>query len=257
MKTLLKTSLHISLLVFSLQSFAAPKSKSKAPSAEELLKAADRARGAVAATEGITWKITVVSKDAQTDNTVKYIVQVKGDDALAEAIDPPGKKGELMLFNDRNLHYYKPGKTRKPMPISPRQKLLGQAANGDIASTNYYRDYDGTVVGEEKINDTQAWKLELKAKAKNVTYDKIIYWVSKQEKLGVKADFLTVSGEKVKSSTFEYKNKMNIGSEQYPFVSKMTIADALNTKSITTIDYQEPKQENHADSRFNVNNLAR
>lgn len=241
------------ILAFSLLG-AAP---TKMPSAEELLKVADRARGAVVATEGITWNIKVNSEDGSNTNTISYIVQVKGNDALAEATAPPRSKGELLLFNDRNLWFFKPGNTRKPVAISPRQKLMGQASNGDIASTNYYRDYDGTVVGEEKIGDTATWKMELKAKAKNVTYDKIIYWVSKQDKLGVKADFLTVSGEKFKSATFEYKNKMHIKGDQYPFVSKMTITDALNPKSITTISYMEPKQENHPDSRFNVNNLVR
>lgn len=227
------------------------------PQAEDLLKASDRARGAVAASEGITWKISVSSKEGSSSNEVKYLVQVKGDDALAEAIDPPRNKGELMLFNNRNLWFFKPGNTKKPLAISPRQKLSGQAANGDIASTNYFRDYSGSVVGEEKVNGVDVWKLNLKAKSKSMTYDQITYWISKKDKLGVKADFLTVSGEIFKSATFEYKNKMQLGSDSYPFVSKMVITDALNPKNVTTIEYQSPKQEKHEDSKFNVNNLAR
>src|SRR5688500_3017499 len=112
------------------------------PAAEELLKDADRARGA--AEDGISWEIDVETLEDGQTNKVHYLVKVKGNDALAEATAPARNKGEMMLFNDRNLWFFKPG-IKKPVAISARQKLMGQAANGDIASTNYYRDYDGKV----------------------------------------------------------------------------------------------------------------
>lgn len=224
------------------------------PAAEDLLKEADRARGA--AEDGITWDIDLKTQGESKDATVSYSVKVKGVDALAEATAPAKNKGEMMLFNDRNLWFFKPG-LKKPVAISARQKLMGEAANGDIASTNYFRDYAGTVVGEEKIDGADTWKLDLKAKAKNVTYDGIRYWISKDKRLGVKAEFLTVSGEVFKRATFEYNNKMAIGGKDFPFVSKMTITDALNDKNITTISYASPRQEKLADSLFNVNNLVR
>ena len=224
------------------------------PAAEELLKEADRARGA--ADDGIAWDIDVHTVEETKDSTVSYSVKVKGVDALAEATAPAKNKGEMMLFNDRNLWFFKPG-LKKPVAISARQKLMGQAANGDIASTNYVRDYEGKIVGEEKVNGVDTWKLELKAKAKNVTYDGIRYWIDKAQKLGVKAEFLTVSGEVFKRAAFEYKNKMTAGGKDFPFVSKMSITDALNDKNLTTIVYASPRPEKVADSVFNVNNLVR
>jgi hypothetical protein len=134
---------------------------------------------------------------------------------------------------------------------------MGQASNGDLASTNYARDYDGTIVGSEKVDGQDTWKLDLKAKSKNVTYDKIRYWVSKKERLGVKAEFLTVSGDVFKRATFEYKNKLENAGKSFPFVSKMVITDALNKASVTTLDYKRPRGEKHADALFNVNNLIR
>ena len=56
-----------------------------------------------------------------------------------------------MLFNDRIIWFVKPG-LRRPVSISARQRLSGDAANGDIASTNYARDYEGTLAGEEAVN---------------------------------------------------------------------------------------------------------
>jgi hypothetical protein len=134
---------------------------------------------------------------------------------------------------------------------------MGQASNGDIASTNYARDYDGTFSGSEKVDGQDTWKLDLKAKAKNVTYDRIRYWVSKKDRLGIKAEYLTVSGDVFKRATFEYKNKLEEGGKSYPFVSKMVISDAVNKSLVTTLNYKLPRREKHAESLFNVNNLVR
>ncbi len=226
------------------------------PSADELLKASDRARGSAAVTDGLTWEVTVDSDDGSTKNSVTYALKVKGADALAEAMAPPRNKGETMLFNDRNIWFFKPG-LKKPVAISPRQKLMGQAANGDIASTNYARDYDGTLIGTEKVQGQDAWKLELKAKAKNVTYDRIRYWIGKKDRLGIKAEFLTVSGDVFKRATYEYKNKLDTDGKSMPFVSKVVITDAVNVKSKTDLIYKSPKPAKHADAVFNVNNLVR
>lgn len=246
----IRTTLLASLAAIS---FAAP-SFAQTPEAALLLKEADRARGA--AEEGISWEIDVDTIEDGSTNKVHYLVKVKGVDALAEATAPARNKGEMMLFNDRNLWIFRPG-NKKPMAISPRQKLMGQAANGDIASTNYARDYDGTVIGSDMVDGVDCWKLDLKAKAKNVTYDGIHYWISKAGKVGVKAEFLTVGGKMFKSATFEYKNTMKSGGKEYPFVSKMTIVDALKADNKTTISYGTPKAEKLADSLFNVNNLVR
>jgi hypothetical protein len=224
------------------------------PSAEDLLKAADRARGA--AEEGIAWDAKVDTMDDGNASSVRYLIKVKGKDALAEATDPPRNKGEMLLFNDRNIWFFKPG-LKKPVAISARQRLLGQAANGDIASTNYYRDYDGKLVGEDVVDGTPAYRLELKAKAKNVTYDGIRYWISKKDRVGVKGEFLTVGGDVFKTATFEYKNVMKKGAETYPFVSKMRIVSATKPADWTEIDYESPKSAAHPDSIFNVNNLLR
>ncbi len=223
--------------------------------AEDLLKDSDQARGTVES--GVRWQSQVITLDSEGEKKVRYEVKVKGVDALAEALEPARSKGETMLFNDRNLWFFRPG-LKKPMAISPRQKLMGQAANGDIASTNYYRDYVGKLVGEETVNGQPCYKLELKAKAKNVTYDGIRYWITKDTRLGIKADFLTLSGETFKFATMEYNNKIkNKQGKEQTFISKMVIVDALNPKNQTTILYESLVLEDQPDKIFNINNISR
>lgn len=226
----------------------------QAPPADRLLKDADRARGGLAT--GITWQATVETTEAGASSSRTFLVKARGDDALVEALAPPRHKGELMLFNDRTIWFVKPG-LRRPVSISARQRLHGDAANGDIASTNYARDYEGMVVGEDTVGGKPVWTLELKARARNVTYDRIRYWVSKKGHLGVKAEFLTVGGDVFKTASFEYGNRARTPAGEFEFVSRMTIADATGAGTVTTITFGPPRLEPHPASMFNINNVVR
>ena len=223
------------------------------PTAEDLLKAADRARGGLE--KGITWEVKLVASEDGDRSERTFVVRARGDNANVESLAPPRTKGEVMLFNDRTIWYVKPG-LRKPISISARQKLSGLAANGDIASTQYARDYAGTVAGEETLDGVKTWKLELKAKAGNVTYDRIRYWIAQEQRLGVKAEFLTVDGKVFKTATFQYTNKLTVDGAEQAFVSAMNIVDA-SSQDTTEIRYGTPRAEEHAASMFNVNNIVR
>ena len=227
-----------------------------APNGNELLHTSDRARGAAASLQGLTWTADVNSVEDGDARKVTYSLKVKGNDAIAEVMLPARQKGEIILFNDRNLWFYKPG-IKKPVSISARQKLLGQAAYGDIASTNYARDYESVSVIAEMLNGMETWKLDLKAKSKNVTYDHIRYWVAKKDQIAVKAEFLTVSGEIFKTATFKHGNTVKIGGATFPFIDEMRIQDAHNQQNITTITYKEAKEQAHSSALFNVNNLIK
>lgn len=224
------------------------------PAAQDLMVASDKARGALASSKGIRWTAQVTSVEEGKKSETQYLIKCRGDNAWAQVQEPARQKGEIMLFNDRNIWFFRPG-LKKPVSISPRQKLMGQAANGDIASTNYARDYEATIIGEEQISGEANWKLDLKAKAKNVTYDRIRYWVSKERKLGVRAEFLTLQGEVFKSAEFTYKNVLVVADKKVPFVSEMVIKD--NQANVTTITYNGPREEEQPEGLFNVNNLVR
>ena len=225
------------------------------PDAATLLRDSDRARGSLE--RGVTWTIEVEAHEEGTVSRSTWLVRARGDDGLAEALTPPRRKGEVMLFDDRSIWYVKPG-LRRPIAISPRQRLQGEAANGDVSATNYARDYEGVVAGEDEVNGEPAWRLELKARAKDVTYDRIRYWISKRRRLGLKAEFLTVGGDVFKTATFEYGNRVRLpGGEEIDFVSRMTIRDALGAGDFTVLDYRSPRAGTHPASLFNVNNVGR
>ncbi len=222
-------------------------------SPETILKNADQARGNVA---GIEWiiKLDSLENGRQQSRTLK--VKSRDRNSLAEFLKPARVRGRKLLMLDRNMWFVKPG-LKKPVPISPRQKLSGGAANGDIASTNYAGDYRAESVTDDTVNNEECYLFDLMSENKKVTYDRIRYWISKKRNVGVKAEFYTVSGKLLKTAIFEYGNTLEINGETRPFVSKMVITDGVVPENVTTMIYDQVTVMEIPDSTFNLNLLRR
>lgn len=226
-----------------------------ADDAASLLKESDRSRGSIKG--GIVWKAIVSTSEDGDETTREFKIQARADDAYVEASSPAKNRGEIYIFNDRNMWFFKPS-LKRPVSISARQRLVGQASNGDIASTHYARDYAAVI--EKTEDDPTLGKMHvlmLTAKSKNLTYDKIRYWISDKTKLAMKAEFLTIQGKPFKIGTMKYANKITVDGKAIPFVSELAIYDAKNKKNKSVITYEKPEVSNVPTSIFNVNNLTR
>lgn len=196
-----------------------------APDAQALLQRADQARGG--GLPGIVWEIDLVSREGdKIADQQRLEVRAVDDASVAETLEPARFKGSKLLQVGRNMWLTRPGLS-KPIPISPRQRLSGQAANGDIAATNYAADYSAELAGLESIDGEDCQVLNLAARHKRATYDRVRYWVSVKREVGVKAEFYSLSGKLLKTARFDYANHIEHHGRHIPFVSRMTIRDAL------------------------------
>jgi hypothetical protein len=220
---------------------------------EEILKKSDEARGN---TEGTEWEIAITSIESGREQQRTIKVSARSFKSLAEFLAPANVKGQKMLMIDRNMWFAKPGLS-KAVPISPRQKLLGGAANGDIASTNYAGDYKITQASEDTVGKEPCYLFDLAAVDKKATYDRIKYWISKERLAGVKAEFYTVSGKMFKTAVFEYNNSITIDGEKRPFISKMIITNAIMKEDVTTMSFHKVVFRKIPDSLFNLNLLVK
>ena len=224
-----------------------------AMSPKEILTKADEARGNA---EGVEWEIAIESVEGGRQQQRTIRVTARGFNSLAEFLAPPNVKGQKLLMLDRNMWFAKPGLS-KAVPISPRQKLLGGAANGDIASTNYAGDYKIVETSEGLVNKEACYLFDLSAVDNRATYDRIKYWVSKERLVGLKAEFYTVSGKMFKTATFEYENSVKIGGQPRTFISQMVITSAVMKEDITTMSYRKASIKKVPDSIFNLNLLTK
>jgi outer membrane lipoprotein-sorting protein len=228
---------------------SAQRAADTAPSADALLESSDRSRGG--GLPGLAWTIEIVSTDADGETRQVLSAIARDDDSRVDYTAPEKSRGQFVIILGRNMWFSRPG-LRKPVPLSPRQRLIGEAANGDIATTNYRSDYRATLGAQESIDGEMCQVLDLSAKAKNVTYDRIRYWVSLSRGVGVQAEFYTVSGKLLKRARFEYDHQLEFGGAAFRFVSRMTITDAINPASRTVMSYRDVRIAEPDPSRFEL-----
>ncbi len=140
----------------------------------------------------------------------------------------------------------------KPVRITPLQRLVGQASNGDVAKTYYASDYTAVLLGEERIKGHPCARLELTAKRKGATYQRILYWINLEDFTPVQADFFLLSGKNSKFAQFEeYRDFAG-----QRLLSRMTIHDKLVGNEQTTMEYLSYKVRAIPDKYFNTNKMA-
>lgn len=223
-----------------------------APDAQTLLQRSDRARGG--GLPGIVWEIKLISRDGEKISDEQHLeVRAVEDASLAETLEPARFKGSKLLQVGRNMWLTRPGLS-KPIPISPRQRMSGQASNGDIAATNYAGDYDAKLDGNETLDGESCYVLELTAHQKRATYDRIRYWVSVKREVGVKAEFFSLSGKLLKIARFDYGNGIEYQGQRIPFISRMTIRDAI-ADAETSMDFGTVKVKKITAAEFDLGQL--
>jgi hypothetical protein len=222
-------------------------------SSVEILRKADQARGNL---QGVTWELMVKSKERDRTSSMTLEAKARGFDILTQSLAPPKYKGNKILMIRGNMWFHRPGLS-KPVPVSRRQKLLGNAAYGDIVATNYAADYAPTRLDDEIVNGEICYVFNLKSKKKNTTYDGIMYWISKERLVGIKAEYYTVSEKMFKSAVMEYENRVTIDGAQRLFISRMIISDELLTDDTTTLNFARPNLQELPDYIFDLNLLRR
>ncbi|AKJ65116.1 hypothetical protein L21SP4_01880 [Kiritimatiella glycovorans] len=223
------------------------------PDSAHLLEQADRSRGNL---EGVRWTVTLITGGEDAPRGRTYRVAARDFDFLAECVAPPRRRGYRLLQTRGNMWFYKPDLS-KPVPISRRQKLMGNAAYGDIAATNYSEDYETVSREPARLDGIPCWVLDLEARGSHVTYDRIRYWIERDRRVGLKAEYYTVSGKLFKSADIEYGHRVEDGpTGSRPFISKMTIHDELTGGEDTILEFADPRLEEIDAATLSVNRLG-
>ena len=204
-----------------------------ADEAAEIVRDADRFRRPA---DSFVWKITITSEEARKAPSVDgFEVYVKGSGrSFVKFVAPPRNVGRSLLPLGRDLWIYLPD-AGKPVRIPFSQRLVGQVANGDIARADYAGDYDVTLIGDEAVGGVTCHVLELKAKTKDVTYAAVKYWVSKDGRRPVRAEFYAGTGTLLKTGVFA--NFKDVAGRV--LATRLTLVDAIRKDRASILDYGE------------------
>jgi outer membrane lipoprotein-sorting protein len=214
-----------------------------APNAEALLKQSDRFRNG--------WPSFVVHvkitdfEAGRPDEEHLYEVSQKGTDKTYVEFMSPREKGEHLLMLGDDMWVYLPD-TSRPVRITPLERLSGDASNGDVARTNYASDYSPVYLRSEKVGAEQCYVLELTAKRKGATYQRILYWIRAEDSRPVKAEFYLTSGKHIKSATFDEYGLF----DGHLLLRRLTLYDEILHNSHSVLEYSEAAPRGLPDKLF-------
>ena len=159
--------------------------------------------------------------------------------SLIRFVNPPRDTNKLMLKNGNDLWFFDPA-SKASIRLSPQQRLLGQAANGDVVTVNLAKDYSAELVGEEDIADGErqsrhCYKLRLVERSADVTYNHIEIWIEVSSARPIKALFYTESDRLLKTAYYR-KFQPQLGNER---PTEVVIIDGLDPSWVTVMRYSE------------------
>lgn len=177
-KIILLTALIISSLSFS-------------QNADEIIKKAeDRMKGTTSFSE---MTITTIRPKWQREMSIK--TWTKGDDYSVTLILSPAKdKGSVFLKRKKEMWNYIPSieRTVKMPPSMMSQSWMGTDMTNDdlVKESSLKNDFTKKILGSEKIENLDCYKIELTPKATiNSIWGKILIWISKKDYLQLKTQF--------------------------------------------------------------------
>jgi outer membrane lipoprotein-sorting protein len=150
----------------------------------------------------------------------------------------------LMLGDD--MWIYLPDASR-PVRITPLERLFGDATAGDVSRTHYATDYTPVFLRADKVGSDNCYVLELTAKRKGATYQRILYWVRVEDARPVRAEFYLTSGKHLKSATFD--EYMLVGGSTV--LRRMTLYDEVRHNSHSLLEYSGMAPRDLPDKLFN------
>lgn len=185
------------------------------------------------------------------DKERRYTVYTKPGRRSLVLMKSPSEMGQKVLMLAENFWLLMP-ESQRPLRITANQKLLGEAATGDIATMTWSEDYDGRLTGEVDVDDRRCLRLDLSAARPGVTYARIDLYLDKASKLPVKADLYVNSGKRAKEARFEAG-----WLDGQTRIVAMTLLDDIQRGRRTIVRYQSIVPKEAPDEFFNPAALVR
>jgi len=221
------------------------------PSAQTLVQAADRYRSGGGEALQVDTQVLVLGRDGSTEKERRYTVFVQPDHKSLVLMRSPAEQGQKVLMLGEDFWLLMPA-SQRPLRITPSQKLLGDAATGDIATLSWSEDYAATLVGEESCEPAlPCWHLHLEALRKGVSYQRIELWVGKVRQEPLRAELYVQSDKLAKEARFV------IDPKQPQQVSEMVLQDRLANHKETRVRYLSRSTRQIPDTWLNPMYLVR
>ena len=189
-------------------------------------------------------------EEARIKETALFDAYINGNEKSLVIAKKYKTKGLKILYVNENMWIHMPN-THRPLRITPIQRLMGEASNGDVARVGYGDDYTAEYKGEEGVGGVPCQEILLTARKKSATYHKILLYAQRSDFRPVKARFYLLSGKHFKTAIYEHFEP--VGGKV--ILKRMTIYDAIQKGLKTTFEYVLIKEREIPAKYFNKNYL--
>jgi hypothetical protein len=170
--------------------------------------------------------------------------------------EPANMKGKKLLMVGDEFSIFIP-KTQRPLRLTPSQRLMGQASNGDVMNVRFHTDYTPVITGEETVTVDGGKRdcivLDLTALRQGTAYSRIVLRVEKATCMPVNADCYALSGKKMK--TIEYSTVKIFAGRSV--IARTVLHDLIMKDNYTVIEFTDMKSETIPDNYFTKEYLLR
>ncbi|HET9578740.1 MAG TPA: outer membrane lipoprotein-sorting protein [Usitatibacter sp.] len=170
---------------------------------------------------------------------------------------PARDAGKRVLLDGRSFWFFDPA-SQASVRISAQQRLVGQAAIGDVLTVNLAADYTAAVAGTESIDDAarqkrDCWHLDLQAANDTAAYNRVEFWVERGTFRPVKGKFYSDSGRLLK--IIYYRSFIERLGAVRP--AEAVIIDAIDTSLATIATFADSRFQEVPDAWFQRDYLPR
>jgi len=231
-----------------------------AQTAQEIVAAADKVRN-----PGQPFRSTLTLTEyvtGQERSRTAFVLFSKEDGSggfrnLLQYVEPPRDAGKRVLLDGRSFWFFDPA-SQASVRISAQQRLVGQAAIGDVLTVNLAADYTAATTAIETIDDAarqkrNTWHLDLKAATDTAAYNRVEYWVEQGTFRPVKGKFYSDSGQLLK--IIYYRNfTVRLGAVR---PGEAVIIDAVDSSLATIAVFGDSRAQDIPDAWFQRDYLPR
>jgi outer membrane lipoprotein-sorting protein len=173
------------------------------------------------------------------ERTLEFKSWTKGKDNALTLITAPAKeKGQAFLKRGTEMWNWMPTISRmiKLPPSMMADGWMGSDYTNDdiLKESSIVVDFDHKLLGNEKIDGFDCWKIELVPHEEAaVVWGKIVKWISKEELMQLKSEYFDEDGFLVKTElAFDVKT---MDGRQIPTRIEIIPADKKNQKTVVSI----------------------
>jgi hypothetical protein len=165
-----------------------------AQSGEEILARVDRLRH--------PWPVFTVELALESVGAAQRwkVSARENGDARLDGLSAKEKGRAVLLLRDQ-MWLLLPS-SKRPVKVTPQQRMMGPAAGGDVARTRFREDYTVRSLEAGSLDGRDCWRLDLEARRPVLSARQVALWVTKEGFLPLKAEFRLASGKLARTALF-------------------------------------------------------